>query len=163
MSSYRGKSPSIGRQGQSQKGGVLALVALFLPIALISTGVVVDLGIVFCSRKAVQAACDLGALAGVQALDWDRLAEGIAVIDETLGEATAIEVATENLASYRALFSEVTIWATVKNPPSSADPCIAVEASFRPATFFFTWLPGLSEGLTMTWLSEAAVVERTEW
>ena len=41
------------------RGGVLALVALFLPIAVLCVGIVVDLGTVFFVRKAVQAACDL--------------------------------------------------------------------------------------------------------
>jgi len=53
---------------EQTRGGVLALVALFLPIAVLCVGLVMDLGTVFFVRKAVQPACDLGVLAGVQEL-----------------------------------------------------------------------------------------------
>ena len=61
---------------RDSRGGVAVLVALFLPVAVLCVGTVVDLGAVFFARKAVEASCDLGALPGVQELDWDRLAAG---------------------------------------------------------------------------------------
>ncbi len=146
-----------------QRGSVLALVVFFLPVAVVATGMVVDLGIMFCARKAVQAACDLGALAGVQMLDWDSLSEGVVMVEEASAEAVAKQVAAENLQSCQALFAETTIWATAKNPPQCLEPCVTVEARYKPGTYFLRFLPGFSQGVAMTWLSEAAVVERTVW
>ncbi len=163
MSSFLGRIHRLRRQGLGQKGGVLALVVLFLPIAVISTGMVVDLGIMFCARKAVQAACDLGALAGVQNLDWDSLAAGIVLVDQQQSEAAAVQVALNNLEGSGGLFSHIDVWASASNPPLRTEPCVTVEARFSPNTYFLKWLPGLSQGIAMTWLSEAAVVERTKW
>ena len=42
------------------------MIVLFLPVAVLSIGMVADLGLLFVSRKLVQSACDLGALAGAR-------------------------------------------------------------------------------------------------
>ncbi len=163
MSLCQGKARTFRHRRRDQKGGVLALVSLFLPIAVICVGIVVDLGIMFCARKAVQSACDLGALAGVQNLDWDSLADGVVLLDTAQGEGVAVQVALSNLDDSGSLFHELSLCATASNPPSKAEPCVTVSAQFIPNTQFLKWIPGFTKGVTMTWLSEAAVVERTEW
>ncbi len=163
MSSCRDRTHNFVPCTRTEKGGVLALVALFLPIAVVCMGMVVDLGIMFCARKAVQSACDLGALAGVQNLDWDSLAEGVVLLDIARGEATAVQIALENLQNTGGMFSELNVWAKASNPPWKEEPCVTVEARFSPNTQFLRWLPGLANGISMGWLSEAAVVERTIW
>jgi uncharacterized membrane protein len=141
----------------------MVLVVLFLPIAILTTGLVVDLGIAACAKKAVQAACDLGALAGAQALDWDSLSEGIVLIDPTSAQAIATQIAVQNMQACMALLSEITVWSTVRNPPLCQEPSVTVEAAYSPKAYFLRWIPGLYPGFHMTWVSEAAVVERTKW
>ena len=144
-------------------GGVLALVALFLPIAILCAGMVEDLGAVFVARKAVQAACDLGSLAGVLELDWDRLAEGEVRLREQDGEGVATEVASDNLDSLTNLINVISLTSTVQNPPARPDPVVIVEVRFTVRTPSLRWLPGLSSGFQGTIVSEASVVQRTRW
>ena len=114
-----GRDGRLGVRGliEQTRGGVLALVALFLPIAVLCVGMVVDLGTVFFVRKAAQAACDLGALAGVQELDWDLLAAGHVALRVDDVERIAAEVARENLESVELLVPELQIGAKAENLP----------------------------------------------
>ena len=145
------------------RGGVLALVALFLPIAVLCVGTVVDLGTVFFVRKAVQAACDLGALAGVQELDWDLLTMGTVAIREGEAEAMAREIAGSNLESVEALVQDVEIAATVANPPVKAEPTVAVTVTYSVRMPFLRTVPGLGQEFRDRRVSEASVVKRTQW
>jgi hypothetical protein len=145
-----------------QKGAVIALVTLFLPVAVLSLGIVADLGVVFAARRLAQAACDLGALAGCQELDWDLLAQGTVLIDEDRGRARAIEYTRRNLESMENLFSEVSIAASVDNSSKDA-PRVVVEAEVVVHTYFLRWIPGLHRGISLAVMSESSVVERTKW
>ncbi len=144
-------------------GGVLAFVALFLPIAVLCVGMVVDLGTVFFVRKTVQAACDLGALAGVQELDWDALAAGTIAIRVEDGELMSQEVARENLVSAEALIRETRFFAVVENPPARAEPRVTVTAAYVVNLHFLRFIPGLESGFAGQVLAEASVVKRTDW
>ena len=148
---------------EQTRGGVLALMALFLPIAVLCVGIVVDLGTVFFVRKAVQAACDLGALAGVQELDWDLLAVGHVAVRVDDVERIAVEVARENLESVELLVPELQIGAKAENPPAREDPVVAVEAVYTVRTPFLGSVPGLGRGFQGRVTAEASVVRRTKW
>lgn len=141
----------------------MALVALFLPVAIFSAGMVADLGMVFVARKAAQAACDLGALAGVLELDWDRLAQGQVMIREEDGEEMAAVVARQNLDSVLGLAELVSLRSSVSNPPEVPDPVVSVEVEYAVAVRYLKWLPGLRYGFRGRASSEASVVERTRW
>ena len=69
-----------GRVGE--RGAAAALVVLFLPCLLASVGLAVDVGVLLVARAQLQASVDMGALAGVQELDYDLLAQGRIVIRE---------------------------------------------------------------------------------
>jgi uncharacterized membrane protein len=154
---------SAGDLIREARGGVLALVALFLPIAVLCVGMVVDLGTVFVVRKAVQAACDLGALAGVQELDWDLLAAGTVSLREEEAEAFAKEVTADNLEPIKTLVLDAHVSASVLNPPTKAEPTVAVSVTYSVRMLFLRTLPGLGEGFRDRRVSEASVVKRTEW
>ena len=145
------------------RGGVLALVALFLPIAVLCVGVVVDLGTVFFVRKAVQAACDLGALAGVQELDWDLLSLGTVALREGEAEAVAKEITGHNLEAVEGLMLEVQVSAIVLNPPAKTEPTVAVAVTYLVRMPFLRTVPGLVEGFRDRRVSEASVVKRVKW
>ena len=144
-------------------GGVVALVALFLPIAVLCVGMVVDLGAVFFARKAVQAACDLGALAGVQELDWDRLAAGQVMIREDDGEDIADGITRENLRNVAGLVEVLSVSCSVRNPPQVAEASLSVEVRFRVRTPFLGSVPGLFGSFEGRAYSQASVVRRTKW
>ena len=145
------------------RGAVLALVALFLPIAVICTGMVVDLGTVFFVRKSVQAACDLGALAGVQELDWDRLAAGEVAIRLDQGRSASEEVTLRNLDAVQGLLEDLVIVSQVDNPPAVDEASVTVTALYTVRTTFLTLLPPLESGWRGRALAEASVVHRTKW
>ena len=159
----RRKYPGARGLIEQTRGGVLALVALFLPIAVLCVGIVVDLGTVFFVRKAVQAACDLGALAGVQELDWDLLAVGHVAVRVDDVERIAVEVARENLESVELLVPELQITAKAENPPAREDPVVSVEAVYTVRTPFLRSVPGLGRGFQGRVTAEASVVKRTKW
>lgn len=148
---------------EQTRGGVLALVALFLPIAVLCIGMVIDLGTVFFVRKAVQAACDLGALAGIQELDWDLLALGTVSLRVEEAEAMAREITGQNLEGIETLVRDVSVSATVLNPPAKAEPTVGVTVRYSVRLSFLGTLPGLGEGFYDRRVSEASVVKRTEW
>jgi len=158
-----GEKPGVRRIIEQTRGGVLALVALFLPIAILCIGLVVDLGTVFFARKAVQAACDLGALAGVQELDWDLLAVGTVSLKAAEAEAVAEEITAHNLDGLEALVRDVHVSAAVLNPPDIAEPTVAVTVTYSVRTLFLRTLPGLGDGFHDRRVAEASVVKRTEW
>ncbi len=148
---------------EQTRGGVLALVALFLPIAVLCVGIVVDLGTVFFVRKAVQAACDLGSLAGVQELDWDLLAVGTIALREGEAEAVAKKIAGSNLETIDSLVQGVEIGAAVLNPPTKAEPTVVVAVTYSVRVPFLRTVAGLGEGFRDRRLSEASVVKRAKW
>ena len=64
--------------------GVSAVVVILcLPVLLAGTAATLDAGNLLLMRYRLQAAADLAALAGVQSVDWDELALGQLVLDES--------------------------------------------------------------------------------
>lgn len=145
------------------EGGVLALVALFLPVAILVIGMVLDLGVVFYARRATQTACDLGALAGVIELDWDALAQGDVRIDSLAGEAVAIQVTNENVVSLGPLIVDPMVSVRVFNIPEREEPTVQVYCHFRVRAHFLGFLPGFGLGIPCAASAEASVVMRTKW
>ena len=144
------------------EGGVVVLVALFLPIAVLCVGMVVDLGAVFFARKAVQAASDLGALAGVQELDWDRLAAGQVMIREEDGEDIADGI-TRDMRDVTGLVEVLSVSCSVRNPPQVSEASLSVEVRFKVKTPFLGSVPGLFGIFEGKAFSQASVVRRTKW
>lgn len=129
-----------------EKGQVLPLVVLFLPLTVLLLGLVVDLGLLFSTRLTMLAAADLGALAGVQEVNLERLAKGQLWLEEETASAEATKVTLDNLNQNPVLgpVGEIkvkTINADTKNPlphPVTGrlltDPTVTVQVKvfFRP-------------------------------
>ncbi|MHB8946881.1 MAG: pilus assembly protein TadG-related protein [Bacillota bacterium] len=64
------------RLGRSDRGSVVVLVVLFLPVFLLTLGFVIDLGVLFVQRQQAMAAADMAVLAGAREIDLDKLARG---------------------------------------------------------------------------------------
>lgn len=79
------------RRLRGERGAALALVALWLPAVALLVAAVVDVGYLFSLRAAVQAAADLGALAGAQEVDLSALASRgeLRLLEPDAGEAAA--------------------------------------------------------------------------
>lgn len=147
----------------SEKGGVLALVALFLPVAVIVVGMVIDLGLIYTARKAVQAACDLGALAGAQVLDLDELALGNVLISDVRAQFVSLTTAYANMASLEHWLKDVCFEVTVYNIPDKDEPSVMIDAFFKVNARFLSFLPVFSDGVPFRLFAVASVVERTQW
>ena len=154
--------PQCRRSDTRDPGGVLALVALFLPIAVLCVGMVVDLGTVFFVRKAVQAACDLGLWLGFRGSIGTFWPQALSPEREE-AEAFAREVTSDNLQAIEALVLDTHVSATVLNPPAKVEPTVAVSVTYSVRMPFLRTLPGLGEGFRDRRVSEASVVKRTEW
>jgi hypothetical protein len=77
---------------------VAAVVVLFLPVLLAGMALVIDCGALLAARAQMVAAADMGALAGVQDLDFDLLACGRIFIREAAAIAAAEAWVTGNLS-----------------------------------------------------------------
>lgn len=150
---------NLSRAKADERGSVLALAAMFLPIAVLAIGLVVDLGLVFAAKKAAQAACDLGALAGVQEIDLDLLAGGEVVIKDQEARFNALTTVHSNLEPYCGWFNNADIDVIVYNLPVREEPTVRVEARISVKVHFLKWL-ALNPGVTCTVVSEASVVQR---
>lgn len=64
------------RLTRGERGSIAVVVILFLPIAALIVGLVLDVGYLFVARYQAGVAADLGALAGAQDVDLERLATG---------------------------------------------------------------------------------------
>ncbi len=94
---------AVARRGRdahswSRAGAAMTLVVLFLPCLLVASALVLDAGALLLARACLAAAADMGALAGVQGLDYERLAEGDIVIKEAEAAADAEAWVRDNLA-----------------------------------------------------------------
>jgi uncharacterized membrane protein len=69
---------------------------IYLPILLLITAMVIDVGLLIVSRNKLQAAADFAALAGAQNLDLEALQDGVIVLSESSARADAIRWAREN-------------------------------------------------------------------
>lgn len=163
MSLCRDEAVSSAVERGGENGGVLALVALFLPVAVLVVGIVVDLGLVYMARKAVQSACDLGALAGAQELDLDELANGNVIISETKAKSVGMTTAYSNMVSLENWLKDISFEVAVYNIPESAEPSVRVDAFFRVNARFLSFLPVFRGGVPFQLFAVASVVERTQW
>lgn len=134
---------------------------MLISVAVIT--VLTDLGTAFFVRKAAQAACDPGALAGVQELDWDLLSLGTVALREEEAEAVAKEITGHNLEAVEGLMLEVQVSAIVLNPPAKTEPTVAVAVTYLVRMPFLRTVPGLVEGFRDRRVSEASVVKRAKW
>lgn len=94
----RPRRPLCGR-ARGERGAAGLLVALFLPALVVSFLGVVALGEMILARHLVSCAADLGALAGIQALDTELLAQGRLVLIPGEARKRAREYALANLGS----------------------------------------------------------------
>ncbi|MCL4368043.1 MAG: pilus assembly protein TadG-related protein [Actinobacteria bacterium] len=139
----------------TERGAVAALVAIFLPVLVLAAGLVMDLGAVFVTRHVAYAAADLAALAAVQDVDLDRLAEGELCIVEGEARRDATRYALENLrASLRRvdIDGRARIEVEVYNPEPGhplrhretgrllRTPTVSVRISVPMRTYFVTFL-----------------------
>lgn len=93
-----GRARGSGSFVADESGAAMALVVLFLPCLLAAAALVLDVGALLLARAEMRAAADMGALAGVQDLDFDRLARGEIVIREAEAAADAESWVRANLA-----------------------------------------------------------------
>lgn len=83
---------------RDERGGVLPLFALFLPLVILLLALAADAGTLLAARGTAYAVADVAALAGVQELDLDLLAQGERHILSGPAESQAHAVALRNLA-----------------------------------------------------------------
>lgn len=99
---YRGRGARrrvapAGGAAADARGGVLVLVVAFVPVLAAVLSLVLETGRLFVVARWVQAAADLGALAGAQEVDLERLADGERWLDEARARAEALSVTGANL------------------------------------------------------------------
>ncbi len=75
------------------------LVILWLPVLLAVVSLVVNLGNLLVDRARLQASADLAALAAVQSVDWDAMAEGDVRLVEELADLEARDYSMANVQS----------------------------------------------------------------
>ncbi len=80
-----------------EQGMVIAWFALAMPLFMIILAYVCDVAWLSYARGIVQAAADAGVLAGVQEIDFERLAEGEVWIDEEPATYASLEYLNTNL------------------------------------------------------------------
>lgn len=80
-----------------QSGAVLVLVVAFIPVLVAVMALVLETGRLFVLARWAQAAADLGALAGVQEVDLERLADGERYVDEERARLAAERITRDNL------------------------------------------------------------------
>jgi len=108
----------------SERGAAAVLVALFLPCLVLAVALAVDVGALLLARAELQAAADMGALAGVQDLDWDLLAEGVLFIRPEDARADAETWVRANLNGSPFLESaSLAVVVTVINPAEEPAAC----------------------------------------
>lgn len=89
---------NVRRLARDERGGVLPLFALFLPLAVLLLTLAADGAGLLAARGTAYAVADLAALAGAQELDLDRLARGERYILPSPAVLQARAVALRNLA-----------------------------------------------------------------
>ena len=93
----------MGRKGghpsphSSEHGAVIAWFALTMPLFMVIMSYVCDVAWLSLARGIIQTAADAGVLAGVQEIDFDRLAEGEVWINEEPASRVSLEYLSANL------------------------------------------------------------------
>lgn len=114
------ESPSAILSGA--RGAAGTLVIAFLPVLLAAMAALAGLGHANFWRQRAHQAADLGALAGVQSLDFDQLAQGVVYLLVEQAMSVAEETARANLTggSPDAVTVNVTVLNTADGP--ATDP-----------------------------------------
>lgn len=82
---------------RSRQGSVMLITLLALPVMVSLVLLISAAGSLYASRGRLQAAADMAALAGVQELDWDLLAQGRAYLIEDRARQKSLETLWLNL------------------------------------------------------------------
>lgn len=93
MQHRRNHPPSL----QDEQGMVIAWFALAMPLFIIILAYVCDVAWLSYARGIMQTAADAGVLAGVQEIDFNRLAQGEVWINEELASRASVEYLNANL------------------------------------------------------------------
>jgi hypothetical protein len=143
----------------SKQGSIVALFALVLPVSLLICGMVLDIGVLLGARQIAKAACDLGALAGLQEIDWELLEQGVLALHEEQAIKRAIEFAEENVRGSLANNARFYAQAYVKN----GEPCIRVLAEGSVRMSILSIIPQYRTRVPYSTFSEASITLRTKW
>ncbi len=126
-----------------RRGAALLLVVLWLPVLLVGAALVLDGGQLFLARYRLQAAVDLAALAAVQSLDWDRLADGEVVIIVDEAEEVAQQYLSDNLAALTGRgFEEFQVWVINASPETPGVHPVTAEEVLHPTVVLRCRLQG---------------------
>lgn len=155
------------------RGATALLVVVMLPALVGAAAFAVGIGTALVARHALRTAADLGALAGAQALDLDRLAEGDVVLLEPQAAADAREWTARNLGhAFGERAGAARIVVRVYNPALTGpvrdavtgrlirDPTVCVSVELPLDLPFLGPLVGT---VTLHAHADASVVPRTVW
>lgn len=116
---------------ERRSGAAALIVVLFLPALVLLLALVANSGYLFLARYRMMVAADMGALAGLHALDLDRLSRGERYIDPYEGSRAAREwtLSNLNLAFPNIQPEDVQVNVEVRNPNEhgAEDPSITVD------------------------------------
>lgn len=119
----------IRKKGQrSERGQILAIVALSLVVLMAFAGLTADVGLIYGSRRQMQTAADAAAVAGANALQGSStVASGYVTAAQ---DAAAMNGFTNATSGVSVNVSEVTC------PNASAEQCVRVDVSQPEPTYF---------------------------
>jgi len=157
---------------KGEGGAALVLTLLMLPVLLLLLSGLIAIAQLFTVRAHLHAVADLAALAAVQELDLERLAEGEVFLDEAAARARALEAVRNNVEPGGGSVLLSSIEVAIYNPTGIKRPvdkvsgeklrwptvCVRIEASTR-----IPWLlavPGLPRAVTLRVHTDAAVVRK---
>jgi len=168
------RTPPSKRQHKlgGEGGAALVLTMLMLPVLLLLLSGLIAIAQLFTVRAHLHAVADMAALAAVQELDLERLADGEVILDEAAARARALEAVQSNVVPGGGAVLISSIEVSVYNPTGRKRPvdkisgeklrwptvCVSIEAAAR-----VSWLlavPGLPKTVTIRVHTDAAVVRK---
>lgn len=157
------------RGGPGQRGAAATVAVLFLPVLVAGIAALSSLGQVIWLRNLAYQAADMGALAGVQALDLEQLADGRVYLLADEAGARAIEYARANIAAALGVsaLADLEVQVRVINPggPAASDP-VTGRAIIYPTVCVVLRFPRLFRVGPVRWVqhisahADASVVPR---
>lgn len=141
---------------RAERGSIAVFLVVTLPLLIMLAGSVIDIGMLFCANSLAYAAADMAALAAVQDLDLQMLAEGKRQImpDAARRDAEAF-LATNILKNWPGLAPEdIAVAVTVYNVEGGgddrhafngrhlSDPTVCVRVSFPVKLRFISAFAG---------------------
>jgi hypothetical protein len=152
-------------RGSGERGAVALLVVLALPVLVLLMVSVLNTGFVVVARQKMSSAADMGALAGLHALDLEKLYLGQRYVDPEEGSALARTWTLDNLkASFPTAEDEdIDLVTRVLNPVASRqeggveDPTVEVDLSLN---LELPWPFGRIPGVNLRVKARSAVRER---